>query len=208
MASDRWRKASNLSPTGAAYNLGGKFSSKKYGYSDKDWKDKSSLERRAAKGRPGAVGRSMMVQAQKDLDAKPSEAEIRQATDAAATQAGQVAQAGAMEASQAAMGMGGAMQPGRAQQIASGYAEATTEAAAGASKNARELYNQIYESKRQAALDRMMQESQFRRQMRAQGGDKAVAAIPAVMAYNKFNNESRIYGRRIENFTKRFLSII
>jgi hypothetical protein len=29
-----------------------------------------------------------------------------------------------------------------------------------------------------------------------------------VMAYNKFNNESRIYGRRIENFTKRFLSII
>ena len=35
-----------------------------------------------------------------------------------------------------------------------------------------------------------------------------LAAIPAVMAYNKFNNESRIYGRRIDNFTKRFLSII
>jgi len=35
-----------------------------------------------------------------------------------------------------------------------------------------------------------------------------LAAIPAVMAYNKFNNESRIYGRRIENFTKKFLSII
>jgi len=35
-----------------------------------------------------------------------------------------------------------------------------------------------------------------------------LAAIPAVMAYNKFNNESRIYERRIENFTKRFLSII
>tara|TARA_Y100000590_G_scaffold356180_1_gene410284 strand:- start:98 stop:778 length:681 start_codon:yes stop_codon:yes gene_type:complete len=35
-----------------------------------------------------------------------------------------------------------------------------------------------------------------------------LAAIPAVVAYNKFNNESRIYGRRIENFTKRFLSII
>ena len=34
------------------------------------------------------------------------------------------------------------------------------------------------------------------------------AAIPAVMAYNKFNNESKIYGRRIENFTKKFLSII
>jgi hypothetical protein len=28
------------------------------------------------------------------------------------------------------------------------------------------------------------------------------------VAYNKFNNESRIYGRRIENFTKKFLSII
>jgi len=35
-----------------------------------------------------------------------------------------------------------------------------------------------------------------------------LAAIPAVIAYNKFNNESRIYGRRIENFTKKFLSII
>ncbi len=35
-----------------------------------------------------------------------------------------------------------------------------------------------------------------------------LAAIPAVMAYNKFNNQSRIYGQRIENFTKRFLSII
>ena len=35
-----------------------------------------------------------------------------------------------------------------------------------------------------------------------------LAAIPAVMAYNKFNNELRIYGQRIENFTKRFLSII
>ena len=35
-----------------------------------------------------------------------------------------------------------------------------------------------------------------------------LAAIPAVMAYNKFNNESRIYERRIENFSKRFLSII
>ena len=35
-----------------------------------------------------------------------------------------------------------------------------------------------------------------------------LAAIPAVVAYNKFNNESRIYGQRIENFTKRFLSII
>ena len=35
-----------------------------------------------------------------------------------------------------------------------------------------------------------------------------LAAIPAVVAYNKFNNESRLYGQRIENFTKRFLSII
>ena len=35
-----------------------------------------------------------------------------------------------------------------------------------------------------------------------------LAAIPAVVAYNKFNNESRIYGQRIENFRKRFLSII
>ena len=35
-----------------------------------------------------------------------------------------------------------------------------------------------------------------------------LAAIPAVVAYNKFNNETRIYCQRIEGFTKRFLSII
>ena len=35
-----------------------------------------------------------------------------------------------------------------------------------------------------------------------------LAAIPAVVAYNKFNNELRLYGQRVENFTKRFLSII
>ena len=35
-----------------------------------------------------------------------------------------------------------------------------------------------------------------------------LAAIPAVVAYNKFNNESRLYGQRIDNFTKRFLSIM
>ena len=35
-----------------------------------------------------------------------------------------------------------------------------------------------------------------------------LAAIPAVVAYNKFNNESQKYFSRIENFSKRFLSII
>ena len=35
-----------------------------------------------------------------------------------------------------------------------------------------------------------------------------LAAIPAVVAYNKFNNDSKRYGARIENFSKRFLSII
>ena len=35
-----------------------------------------------------------------------------------------------------------------------------------------------------------------------------LAAIPAVVAYNKFNNETRLYGQRIDNFTKRFLSIM
>ena len=34
------------------------------------------------------------------------------------------------------------------------------------------------------------------------------AAIPAVVAYNKFNNDSQKYFSRIENFSKRFLSII
>ena len=33
-------------------------------------------------------------------------------------------------------------------------------------------------------------------------------AIPAVVAYNKFNNESRKYSQKLENFSKRFLSII
>ena len=35
-----------------------------------------------------------------------------------------------------------------------------------------------------------------------------LAAIPAVVAYNKFNSDSKKYNARIENFSKRFLSII
>jgi len=35
-----------------------------------------------------------------------------------------------------------------------------------------------------------------------------LAAIPAVVAYNKFNSDSKKYLRRLENFSKRFLSII
>ena len=35
-----------------------------------------------------------------------------------------------------------------------------------------------------------------------------LAAVPAVVAYNKFNSDSKKYGSRIENFSKRFLSII
>jgi len=35
-----------------------------------------------------------------------------------------------------------------------------------------------------------------------------LAAIPAVVAYNKFNNDSLKYSQRLENFSKRFLTII
>ena len=35
-----------------------------------------------------------------------------------------------------------------------------------------------------------------------------LAAIPAVVAYNKFNSDSKRYASRVENFCKRFLSII
>jgi len=35
-----------------------------------------------------------------------------------------------------------------------------------------------------------------------------LAAIPAVVAYNKFNSDSKRYTARVENFCKRFLSII
>ena len=35
-----------------------------------------------------------------------------------------------------------------------------------------------------------------------------LAAIPAVVAYNKFNSDLKKYGSRIENFSKRFISII
>ena len=35
-----------------------------------------------------------------------------------------------------------------------------------------------------------------------------LAAIPAVVAYNKFNSDSKRYFSKIENFSKRFLSII
>ena len=35
-----------------------------------------------------------------------------------------------------------------------------------------------------------------------------LAAIPAVVAYNKFNNDSKKYSQRLENFSRRLLSII
>ena len=35
-----------------------------------------------------------------------------------------------------------------------------------------------------------------------------LAAIPAVVAYNQFNNDAKKYSARIENFSKRFISII
>ena len=35
-----------------------------------------------------------------------------------------------------------------------------------------------------------------------------LAAIPAVIAYNKFNSDSQRYFARVDNFSKRFLSII
>ena len=35
-----------------------------------------------------------------------------------------------------------------------------------------------------------------------------LAAIPAVVAYNKFNNDTKKYSQKLENFSKRFLSII
>ena len=35
-----------------------------------------------------------------------------------------------------------------------------------------------------------------------------LAAIPAVVAYNKFSNDSKKYSQRLENFSKRFISII
>ena len=35
-----------------------------------------------------------------------------------------------------------------------------------------------------------------------------LAAIPAVVSYNKFNSDSKKYSQKLENFSKRFLSII
>ena len=35
-----------------------------------------------------------------------------------------------------------------------------------------------------------------------------LAAIPAVIAYNKFNTDSIKYSQKLENFSKRFLTII
>ena len=35
-----------------------------------------------------------------------------------------------------------------------------------------------------------------------------LAAIPSVVAYNRFNNDSRKYSQKLESFSKRFLSII
>ena len=35
-----------------------------------------------------------------------------------------------------------------------------------------------------------------------------LAAIPAVIAYNKFNNDTLKYSQKLENFSRRFLTII
>ena len=35
-----------------------------------------------------------------------------------------------------------------------------------------------------------------------------LAAIPSVVAFNKFNNDSKKYSQKLENFSKRFISII
>jgi len=35
-----------------------------------------------------------------------------------------------------------------------------------------------------------------------------LAAIPAVVAYNKFSNDSKKYSQKLENFSKRFISIV
>ena len=35
-----------------------------------------------------------------------------------------------------------------------------------------------------------------------------LAAIPAVIAYNRFNSDSKKYSQRLENFAKRFISTI
>ena len=35
-----------------------------------------------------------------------------------------------------------------------------------------------------------------------------LAAIPAVVAFNKFNTDSQKYSQKLENFSKRFLTII
>jgi len=35
-----------------------------------------------------------------------------------------------------------------------------------------------------------------------------LAAIPAVVAYNKFSSDSRRYTQKLENFTQSFLTII
>jgi biopolymer transport protein TolQ len=35
-----------------------------------------------------------------------------------------------------------------------------------------------------------------------------LAAIPAVVAFNKFSSDSRKYSQKLENFSKRFISII
>ena len=38
--------------------------------------------------------------------------------------------------------------------------------------------------------------------------DRVLAAIPSVIAYNKFNSDSKKYSQKLENFSKRFTSII
>tara|TARA_R100001594_G_scaffold23381_4_gene45510 strand:- start:8770 stop:9210 length:441 start_codon:yes stop_codon:yes gene_type:complete len=110
----------------------------------------------------------------------PSEAEVEQEAGRAATQAGAIAQAGAMELQQGLMGGSSAQQPGQTQKALSGFQKGVAQAGAGARLGARDLFEKIYMQKRQNALDRAFQESQFARSNAANLAGSALEAAGGI----------------------------
>jgi len=146
----------------------------------------SRKERRADRGKAGASEwlRRTRLQAEQEALKPPSEAEIRQAADAATTQAGGVAQVAAGELAQ--LGMGG--ESGRMIEAARGTTEGLGETAAQASLSSRDLANQIYMNEKNALEDRLAQANQWKMNYDQQLlsniinlGTKAVAAGGAVI---------------------------
>tara|TARA_R110002020_G_scaffold21899_3_gene74350 strand:+ start:5468 stop:5953 length:486 start_codon:yes stop_codon:yes gene_type:complete len=135
--------------------------------SETEWgvgRDKIEARADALKGSAGGAGDWAQITALERAEAAgkaPTEAEILQAADPAATQAGMVGQTAGGEAAQMALGLGGgAIHAGRAAATAAALGF-DPNAASRASLDARQLTNQIRMQQYEAEMARVMGQAQF-----------------------------------------------